>query len=42
MLTRGRALLGESVIDVMLANPKPHVLVGKSDGQGAVFQRHPR
>jgi len=37
-----RVLLEESVIDVMPANPKPHVLVGQLDSQGAVFQRHPR
>src|SRR5258708_546616 len=34
--------LDESVIDVMFANPKPHVLVGQLDSQDAVFQRHPR
>src|ERR1700693_2135806 len=34
--------LDESVIDVMRADPKPHVLVGQPDSQGAVFQRYPR
>jgi hypothetical protein len=40
-LVRG-ASPDENVIEVMLANPKPHVLVGQLDRQGAAFQRHPR
>jgi hypothetical protein len=37
-----RGSLDESVIDVMLTNPKPHVLLGQLDSQDAAFQRHPR
>ena len=36
-----RGSLDESVIDVMLANPEPHVLIVQLDSQDAVFQRHP-
>ena len=37
-----RGSLEESVIDVMLGDPKPHVFIGQLDSQDAVFQRHPR
>jgi hypothetical protein len=37
-----RRSLDESVIDVMRADPKPHVFIGQLDSQDAVFQRHPR